>query len=263
MWLDSQVVRFVPIALGVPRAAVVAVLQAFYDGSGKDSSVLTLAGTAADAGIWPAFERVWGQIVNDLNAGKPIHAADLMRNGNSAGARVVNACVDLLASLDADAYPMRCCSVNMTDFVRVQHARPALGRKKPAALCVDVCVGDLFNHLDIDWDEPGTSPLIEIVFDRDEPFLHTIYRVFTAPAKHRPDWARAVRDFPQRPRINSIRAGDTADFLELQAADVLAWVANRHHVTGDHEDWWGKLWGARGTDFVLCDYTWFMDNIVP
>ena len=125
---------------------------------------------------------------------------------------------------------------------------------------MDWCTGHLFNRLQRDENHPE-SVNIELVFDRNEKFLHWIHRVWTAPHEIRPTWAKKRRSGDKlKARITSVRSGDMESFRALQAADVAAWVVNRHHTHQDREAWYEMLRATRERDFRFYDYEKLMER---
>jgi hypothetical protein len=89
----------------------------------------------------------------------------------------------------------------------------------------------MFRQVGADMADP-TKNLKQIVFDRNERFLHWMNRVYTAPATRRAWWV---------PFVAGITAGDSSLILPLQAADVLAWVVGRQQAYADCPEWHATL----------------------
>jgi hypothetical protein len=92
----------------------------------------------------------------------------------------------------------------------------------------------MFQRVGFDNSDP-TKHLKLVVFDRNEPFIRWMYRVFTAARERRAWWTAYVDD---------IHTGDASQDLPLQAADVLAWCVGRQHFRHDCQEWYDTLtWG--------------------
>jgi hypothetical protein len=267
------VVFWLPIDYAIPRGLAICVL-AYLDGSGdtekgRDAQeYVALASIAAYKSNWESgFEGAWDELVA-INGGNPIHAAELHRSG---AVELLGQAVGVVASLQRPAFHLFGCVVNLPDYAKALSLCPALSQpphddrpKPPEAICVDWCVGDLFDRVEIDYAKPEPVD-IGLVFDRNEEFCHWIYRVWTAKYPIRPWWARKrVRDDDwDRPRIATIVPGDSDSYRELQAADVIAWVHKRHHTHGDRDDWYGTLTDGRTADFKYYNLKRLMVKYAP
>jgi hypothetical protein len=252
-----------PIDEGLSARWVICVLRAFLDGSGatekgRDQRVLTLASIAAYQAHWPSFETEWQRFVG-RNDDQAIHAFDLHGNRHS-GHALLDDCVTFLSRLKQDEFHFFACSIDLADYERAKRESSYLQRppldtlpKGPHAICVDWCTGWLPDRLVFDFDshEPAS---IELVFDRNEQFLRYVDRVWRAEPSRRPEWARGRQRGDWRSaKIESVRSGDVAAFVPLQAADVIAWTTARHHLRGDQEGWYKRLSASREKDFAFYD----------
>jgi hypothetical protein len=113
-------------------------------------------------------------------------------------------------------------TVDLSDYRRACSDFPDLAEVKPApALCVDYVVSVAFAMLPLDDKGPhGRSGQVELVFDRNERFERTIRPVFD----RRKGYHRLIAG------VTSARSENTP---ALQAADILAWCANRGYAQGD------------------------------
>ena len=249
-------------------------MLAYLDGSGDTSNgraaqrVVTLASIAAYKTAWDLdlFTVQWDDLVRQ-NGGEPIHATTLHSTGSYD---ILERAVGVVASLVRPSFHVFGCALDLADYSRVLPLSPSLQLpqhddrpKPPEAICVDWCVGGLFDRMDIDVDDPLTAD-IGLVFDRNEEFLHWIYRVWTAPFQKRPWWARKRRRgaFPDA-RIATIVPGDSDSYRELQAADVVAWVLTRRWTHGDRNDWYAAITAGREGDFMRYDYDALSKAFVP
>lgn len=223
-------------------------IQAYYDGSGSPAAdhrgaVITLAGYVATPEVWAAFESDWRAVLDDAS-GRPtcscLHMADAKAlqgdfspelGWTEQGVDVLigalfNRCfsprgmhVDLTNALVGAA-----CSVDLEAYARVCQQYPHFSEKLPEALCVDHVVGVAIQRLVGDQDRMAWEDLhsrrqsIELFFDRNEPFRHQIQRVWQARRwKHRTKPLKLVHNIQ----------GSDRHTPPLQAADFLAWHANR------------------------------------
>ena len=245
---------------------------AYLDGSGDTArgagsqQIVTLASIAAYQPAWVAFQRAWDLVVQS-NGGQPIHAAALHYEASAGSITIIDKAVQVIADLDVAAFNCFACGVSLSDYDRALRECPYLQApphykqpKPPEAICVDWCTGHLFNRLDIDVDKEDPVN-IELVFDRNEGFIHWIHRVWTAPTKVRPNWAKKRRSGDWlKARITSVKSADMETYRELQAADVVAWVVNRHHTHGDRDTWYDKLQDKHKRDFKFYDYKALMSR---
>lgn len=250
-----------PIDYAIPRGWPICVL-AYLDGTGDTENGRAAQEFVALASI-AAYKERWDSGLHDewdgliaLNGGEPIHATELHHEG---AIDILEKAVRIVASLDRELFHMFGCIVSLADYQRALPLCPALlepphdnQAKPPEAICVDWCVGGLFDRLDVDYDK-GAPNDMGVVFDANERFLRWIYRVWTAPHEIRPWWARKRdrRDRSDwlRPRIVTIVPGDSDRYRELQAADVIAWAMRRHHTNGDRDDWYNAIRIGREADF--------------
>ena len=87
--------------------------------------------------------------------------------------------------------------------------------RKLEAMCVNHCVGGLQLKAEKLEGEPIT---LHLFFDRNEPFLNTVNQVWLQQKKRKNGWPHQVRDIQF--------VDDTCP--GIQAADLLAWILNRH-----------------------------------
>jgi hypothetical protein len=115
------------------------------------------------------------------------------------------------------------CIVKKAGYEAVKVSIPSLRRIE--AICVDHCVGNSFRHPQF------SAEGIKILFDHSEefePILRAAWHEEVTGA--RTWWAKDVV---------SIEPVDMRESYPLQAADLLAWTANRYHTHG-HNDRFGR-----------------------
>lgn len=198
-------------------------LKAYYDGCSDEQQreAVTLTGVAATEEVWPDFERAWLAVLQKhLVKDNIVHMADLMGfHGNFSRENGWNEdqrralLIDLFnvwGSMHDVDFEARSCTVILDDWTRANDELEQL--VEPEAICVNFCVGGLRLPLSC-----GNEPKpIMLYFDRNEPFMHKINRVWERKRKI------ANTLFSQ---IRTIEKADS-EYLPIQAADILAWIVN-------------------------------------
>jgi len=186
----------------------------------------------------------------------------MFSSGDREQLALLDRAIAIVSGLRSDAFHPFGCVVDLADYRRAQPDCPELVsptlapepiKPKPAeAVCVDWCVGRLFGRVWYDRANPN-PPDIELFFDRDEPFLHWINRVYNGEPAKRPWWAKRGRRNGD-PRVAGIYPSSKKERPEIQAADIIAWVCNRHHTKGDVGDWHAAITKGREADFKFYNY---------
>lgn len=218
-------------------------IQAYYDGSGVPVKTMALAGYAATPDVWKVFEAEWWQVLADDSA-RPacrylhMKEANALRGEFAADRGWTREGVDrLLADLHnrcfspfgphrhvAEALVGAACWIDLDAYASVCQAHPHFAEKKPEALCVDYVVGVALKRLvpgeRIKWSElVARGQSVELFFDRNEPYLHQIKRIWEASP-----WHRRSRPLQLVTLIATVERESSAP---QQAADFLAWLTNR------------------------------------
>jgi len=214
-------------------------LRGYYDGSGThgNSEVLTLAGMVASESVWDRFEVQWGAIllkyeITGFHTKYAIaYRGQFARENNWDERKIERLIWDLWKvigrfravkdSPDSNLTATS-CTIIMNDYRQAKLDNPAL--REPAAICVKFCV----TRMPVDLDSIHASPEIALIFDRSEPFLHTIHRNWQ-DFKNDPDagWPRQMKHIVTKDR--EIVSMGNSNIYPLQAADLLAWTMNRNH----------------------------------
>lgn len=197
-------------------------LQMYLDGSGKSEEIncrfLTLAGVMADSSVWAEWQDRWQTVLDEYTAPYS-HMRELLRAKgtpfeNWQDDRKVQFVRQLLQCFSSkDRMEMVCCSltINLDDYRRL-----SLHNKKPAeAVCVDWCVTHLLAHPHFG---NGTA---EIFFDTGESFHKHLERTWNRNKSDDSTWAF------------HLKVGKSAKAVPIQAADLLAWAANRRYTAED------------------------------
>ena len=189
-----------------------AVLTGFFDGSGKSDDpfcgLLTLAGYAAPPAVWPAFEARWEEILRK-HGEQRIH----MKEPRYREKPVLIA--ELLDTIDrASHLGMRsvAATVDLTAYRKLSGQRHSPGR-----ICVQFCIGELPEHADS----------ISCFFDRGEEFFKEVNS----------QWEREkpYAEWPQLAKVRKLGLVPGRDVPGVQAADLLAWYANRAATKSDQD----------------------------
>jgi hypothetical protein len=199
------------------------VLKAYYDGcsDGHQREAVTLTGVAATEEVWPNFEQAWTEALRKhLVKDDIVHMVDLMgfhenfSRGNGWDENQRRALLVGLFNVWGKLYDYdleaRSCTVMLDDWKRADKQLEQL--PEPEVICVNFCVGGLRLPLSC-----GNEPKpVLLYFDKNEPFMHKINRVWQRKRKI------ANTLFSQ---IRTIEKADSRCF-PIQAADILAWIVN-------------------------------------
>jgi hypothetical protein len=200
------------------------VLSVFLDGSGKTDgkhSMLTLACIAVSELVRPEFEAGWQEAVRRLGLAS-WHTTDAKRRWRSEPSVFVKAVDSLFRALE----PFRdkrlwthSATVVLSDYAR---ASGEISLRAPEALCVDGSVGSL------GYKDEKDLPIV-LYFDRGEEFRKHIQVVWNKARPQKREWRyRRPRGWPWQ--IDAIQALDSHSSCGIQAADLLAWIVNRHQT---------------------------------
>jgi hypothetical protein len=120
------------------------------------------------------------------------------------------------------------CSVNLEDYRKVKLHIPAL--RGPEAICLDACFGLAVRH-------PLRDLGIELLFDREESFYPILKKMMKQYDRGRGVWWASY--------VSSItEVEDMRESPEIQASDLLAWLANRYYTHGSGEKWGRWFFGT-------------------
>ncbi|OFV99995.1 MAG: hypothetical protein A3H28_14905 [Acidobacteria bacterium RIFCSPLOWO2_02_FULL_61_28] len=192
---------------------------AYYDGSGTHdgSRALILAGFAAPLRIWESFDDGWQKALKRHGQSK-LHmreAGVLFNKGNPEAVALIKDLFNVIGSFRQSNFTAYSCSVLLDEYEAAKRVVPTL--KAPEAICVDFCVGGLqLTAEDLSEPEP-----ISVYFDTGERFLRHLDSAWRRARKVNPaaGWARQIR------HVESVKS----DVAAIQAADLFAWLVNRHH----------------------------------
>jgi hypothetical protein len=95
----------------------------------------------------------------------------------------------------------------------------------------------------------GKEGTVELFFDKGEPFMHKIDKIWRTKSENKPQVLQLV---------SSIEQSDTKTSIGLQAADFLAWSVNRYHTYGLNDKYSNFGGGFIGVSRCLATPLWGM-----
>jgi hypothetical protein len=217
------------------KGRLLMVSRAYLDSSGKpESQFLTLSSIVGTEQLWSEFEPLWENAlainkvpIRKCGVGRRFHMTDLFaRSGDYEGwdeTRERKLLIDLfnvLGKFRATRLRAYSCTVSMEDYRRAKLAIPNL--RKPEAICVNYCVGGV-NYTQEELSSPHP---IELYFDSNEGFLHTINTIWQKEHKQSAGWANQI----------GCIVPVTDKYYPIQAADFLAGIVGRYHRGRDKWD---------------------------
>jgi hypothetical protein len=226
-------------------------IRAYYDGSSdeKRANWLTLANFSGTDEAWNAFEAERGNVLSQHNAprsidGSPfIHMADAMKQGQEFSGwtigQVKALVFELVKAINCHSLYGAVCTVNLVDYKRAKH-HLRTHPDSPESICVEQCVNAI--HI-----PPGCERapgLLHLYFGQNDKFRHKIGRVW--------DRTKKRKDAGWPLQIAQIDTVNSREVFGIQAADVVAWIFNRHYTIGDQEDMW--FWVSLLQPSELYDY---------
>jgi hypothetical protein len=218
---------------------VLMVIQSYFDSSGKiddpNARYLTLAGYSGNKQAWSDFEVAWGAVLKAHGA-KYFHCKEAVhRRGGfkdwseEAVRALMKDLIGALGKIDRQGLLGFASTVVLDDHKEVKRTKIA-SLRSPEHLCLDHCVGCVLRQSELIHD-------VEIFFDWHEPFDHKLRVIW----KKKAWWWRYVSHIGPISSIASTNGEPGgANVYAIQAADLLAWLFNRHHTKGP-EDEWGML----------------------
>jgi hypothetical protein len=191
-----------------PDGHLLAVLTAYFDGSGKShdpsTRFLTLVGYAAEAVCWPSFEAAWVKALSDHHVDQ-LHFKDSALRENPLLIGV------LLETIECSSkFGMRSvsCTVNLAEHRKVSSERP--GR-----VCAEWCVNQLLSGV----------PSMSCFFDRGEEFFEEV----------KTPWENESEKWPELSKVKEVGLVRSRDFPGIQAADWMGWYINRALNKADYD----------------------------
>lgn len=228
-------------------------IKAYFDGSGqandRDATHLSLAGFCGTQEAWIAFHERWKLFLEGFD----IPYLHMRERRNLFGTRErmwmgIGAAAKAILDTKRDwpgRFAATACTLVLPDYERACLTVPGLRRRKlPEAFCVDHCVTQALRLLhDPEGNLLGEDSSVELCFDQNEKFL----------AKVMTPWQR-FKDEGVFPLISSIQNDDSRKVLPLQAADFLAWHANRHYAVRSEDVFPGLLIALLQGPYRYLDY---------
>jgi hypothetical protein len=230
-------------------------LVGYYDGSGKsvdtNCKLLTLSGICGPSEAWDEFEDAWRECLRVHNAPdkeghRYFHTTDavsLQRDfskGKGWTDARVNALVMglfrvLISENTRTTLRKASIPVVLDDFRKAHSEFTNPFPDSAESFCVELCMS---NAVNIEESDHGKSDVVQLYFDRNEPFMHKVRRVFERD-KRKP--SKCVGWIKQTDFIAPLEAHKTPG---LQAADLIGWTTSRHYTRtglGTYEGWYRML----------------------
>jgi hypothetical protein len=225
-------------------------IRAYYDGTGSSdprsgSRYLTLAGYVAERDVWPAFDMLWLNVLEQWDMEKGVEPCEYFHvreahhlKGHFTPARgwtrervralelqLLNDCLAQMVWYYRSRFAGTSCTVHLDGFREAVAEHPDLPEKyhRPEAICVSVLL-ELAKSMLVPPDG-GYVPdeaQIELFFDQKERFLNAIHNT----------WQRRRRE-PRFRNIVTMRSVEMRRTPAIQAADMLAAQAHRAYNRGD------------------------------
>ena len=190
-------------------------IKGYYDGSKdeKGTDFLTLGGISASDSTWPRIETAWGGVLAERGL-DGWHSSDRRaRMERNAFAGAAHALFDAIGKFREAPTFSYAVTVVLADH------RRAIAEGVPLLTPEAICINWAFSHLVV----PAKEDLpIVLYFDQGERFMHLIRRIWEKARGGR----RQGRGWPWD--VSQIERLDSRDVYALQAADLIAWSANRH-----------------------------------
>lgn len=197
-------------------------LQIFLDGSGKSDDphcrFLTLAGVAAEERVWSEWSERWRKILGEYGV-EYSHMRELFQKGKGPfqgwdHERKRKFVLTLLQSLSfKDRIKLICTSLTV-DLAAYRSLAVRPDVKPSEAVCVDFCMTQLFAHPH--FGEART----DVVFDGNENFQRYLNQTWSRKKSNPDSLLSSIRLVPP-PEMRKTPP--------MQAADLLAWAANRYY----------------------------------
>ena len=209
------------------------VLEMYLDGSGKSDDpqcrFLTLAGVMAEETVWNEWAARWRKVLDEYGV-EYSHMRELFQRDkgpfrdwdNERKRRFVRGLLQTLNFKDRMSMVCTSLTIDLDDYRKL--ARPDT---KPAeGVCVDFCLSHFFAH-------PRFGHEIgEVVFDSGERFERYLTAGWTVHKSKSDSWASYYR---------IVKRPDMKNVLQIEAADLLAWAANRRYTQVSPDNFWRRV----------------------
>jgi hypothetical protein len=219
------------------------VFKAYFDSSGKkedpNTPRVTLACYAANGLAWDdQFTPAWRAVLEKHFKGKstpgepylhmkeaiPLRGGYDRKHGwdeKSRSELIEDLTVNVLGRFNWMTDRAYACTVVVPDYDRAKAERPTL--ESIEYLALNFCLSHLF--LDTPELPNGRRDMLECIFDRCEPYQPCLSELWKSDEERRRD---VCLD-----HIASPYEVDMRKVYPVQAADLLAWLLNRHYTKGD------------------------------
>jgi hypothetical protein len=220
------------------------VFRAFFDSS-KSGDYLTLACYVASQFTWDSFNNKWMEILNNAGAPKSkkgapyFHCREAYHNKDGykdwdAG-RIFNLATRLYSNIgnyilgnnnskyDLLAFAI---TIKVSDYHHLIEKGYHL--REINLLCLDHCLCSSTCHPLIKEENGQYNAKLELYFDQNEKYISIVKDLSLLKGNQRVYWENLV---------NIIEAVDMKENCGIQAADMLAWAANRYQLKGPSDRW--------------------------
>jgi hypothetical protein len=117
------------------------------------------------------------------------------------------------------------CTIELADFAKAQEEIPALKDRTPEQVCLDYVLQVPIAMIPTTEDGGEKIGTAELLFDRNEPFLKYVDRLWRSPKRR--------KGYHFLRHVSDVRPTDSRTDPPLQAVDFLAWATNRAFSTHD------------------------------
>lgn len=218
----------------------------YFDGS-KDhqkNQWLTLAGMASTDALWAKFDSEWNAILGNRSpkaeylhmreATKLEGAFSRHKGWNDIWVQqLVTDLILYLNGLDKNRFMQVACSVDLIAYRKL--ADEGLVLDSPEYLCVSHCPGFALAWFVADYPKDELIHSINYFFDRGEPFEEVCKQMWNDETKKPISVNAGVEIWSLLQSITSIKSAKKCP--PMQAADLVAWAANRERTSESDRPW--------------------------
>jgi hypothetical protein len=220
------------------------IFKAYFDSSRSDD-YLTLACYVASQSTWDSFNTKWKDILNAAGAPKSIkgtpyfHCREAYYNQNGYkgwnAERVFNLATALYSNIGNYIYKNNNSKYDLLAFaitIKISDYNHLIEKdyhlREINLLCLDHCLCSSTCHPLIKEENGQYNAKLELYFDQNEEYISIVKDLSLLKGSQKVYWANLV---------NIIDAVDMRENCGIQAADILAWAANRYQSKGPSDRW--------------------------
>jgi len=231
--------------VNIEKGRLLIALRAYLDSSGKlaNQEFVTLAAVASSDEIWSRLETEWQKILSSQNPPVDyLHMREIFYLNHQfdkdkgwthdSACGVVNQCLMYMAGIDKKRFKMFYCTIDMKAYAKLRAETYQM--PEPIWLCNATCTETVLRwylkrYPDII--DPANDT-VSFFFDKNECF----------EPYFRQRWKEEVADDDEQEKtwsiwrvISEVASVDMRKTPGIQAADIVAWGANRENFAGDGE----------------------------